>query len=87
MKYIIILSEETNQKDVDPAIVEAHDHFLDFLNSQGKLFASGPFINRPGGMIILNADSMAEAQAIAQESPLIQNKLRRYEILQWDQTI
>jgi uncharacterized protein YciI len=87
MKYIIILSSDPNLNDVDLALVEAHESFLDFLNSQGKLFASGPFINRPGGMIILNADSMEEAQAIAQELPLIRNKLRQYEILEWNQQI
>jgi len=87
MKYIIILSSEPSQNDVDPELVEAHESFLDFLNSQGKLFASGPFMNRPGGMIILNADSMQEAQAIAQEFPLIRNKLRQYEILEWKQQI
>jgi uncharacterized protein YciI len=87
MKYIIILSSEPNLGEVDPELVEAHESFLDFLNSQGKLFASGPFINRPGGMIILNCDSMAEAQAIAQEFPLIRNKLRQYEILEWEQQI
>jgi uncharacterized protein len=87
MKYIIILSSEPNQNDVDAELVEAHENFLDFLNSQGKLFASGPFMNRPGGMIILNADSMQEAQAIAQEFPLIRNKQRQYEILEWKQQI
>lgn len=87
MKYIIILSSLTEKDSVEDDLVEAHESYLDFLNEQGKLFASGPFINRPGGMIILNADNMEEAQAIAQESPLISRKLRKYEILEWDQQI
>jgi len=86
MKYVILLTS-TDKAELDQELVEIHESYLDFLNDQGKLFASGPFINRPGGMIILNADSMEEAQAIVQEMPLVGNKLRRYEILEWDQTI
>jgi uncharacterized protein YciI len=53
----------------DPAVVPAHQRFLDELRAQGRVERSGPFGDRSGGAYLLRAGDQAEAHAIAARDP------------------
>jgi uncharacterized protein len=46
-----------------------HREYLSGLREQGKLFASGPFEDDSGALIIYEADSVEEAQALLEADP------------------
>jgi uncharacterized protein len=72
---------------VDRAIYEphlpAHLAYLQSLKTRGALLLSGPFADRTGGMVVVNAASYAEAEAIAQADPLVANQVDSYELREW----
>ena len=53
----------------DPALVPAHNRFLDELRAQGRIERSGPFSDKSGGAYLLHAPDFAQAQAIAHRDP------------------
>jgi uncharacterized protein YciI len=82
MVYVITLTIV-----VDRSLYELHlpDHFahLATLKERGVLLLSGPFTDRRGGMVIVQAESLQEAEAIAQADPLVARGLDRYEVREW----
>ncbi|MDQ3547780.1 MAG: YciI family protein [Chloroflexota bacterium] len=46
-----------------------HREYLASLKEQGKLFASGPFEDDSGALIIYEADSVADAEALIESDP------------------
>jgi uncharacterized protein YciI len=53
----------------DPAVVPAHQRFLDELRAQGSVERSGPFADKSGGAYLLRAPDLAQALAIAHRDP------------------
>ena len=53
----------------DPAVVPAHQRFLDELRAEGRVERSGPFADKSGGAYLLRATDLAQAQAIAHRDP------------------
>ena len=72
---------------VDRAVYEphlpAHIAYLQELKARGALVLSGPFADRTGGMVLVNAASRAEAESIAEADPLIANRVDTYELREW----
>jgi uncharacterized protein YciI len=72
---------------VDRAIYEPHlpDHLahLAQLKAAGHLLLSGPATDRTGGFVLLRADSLEHAHALAQADPLVARGLDRYEVREW----
>ncbi len=66
-------------------VVQRHVEHLRAMDGQGKLFACGPFMDYPGGMVILKASSIQEAHQIAQSDPFIREGFKIYSIrtLEW----
>ncbi|WP_318619405.1 YciI family protein [Priestia megaterium] len=65
---------------------ELHPQHLDHLNKfqeLGKIFAKGPFADGSGGLVIYVADSLEEAQAIAEKDPYVAEKALRLELHEW----
>lgn len=61
------------------------DHIAYFKQvSTERFFLGGGFNNTVGGMIILEAKDINEAKKIADGDPLIQKKLYRYELFEWN---
>ena len=46
-----------------------HREYLTSLKEQGKLFASGPFEDDSGALIIYEAESQADAEALIEADP------------------
>ena len=57
----------------DAAVVEAHRPahraYLTSLLEQGKLFASGPYVDGSGALIVYEADTPEEADALMKADP------------------
>lgn len=53
-----------------PDCLPAHFAYLDRLRAAGKVELSGGFADKSGGAYIVQAGSLAEAQAIADADPL-----------------
>lgn len=72
---------------IDRALYEPHlpDHlaYLATLKEAGHLLLSGPATDRLGGMVLLRADSLEQAQALVAADPLVARNLSRAEIREW----
>lgn len=67
----------------------AHWRWLLAAEEEGWLFAAGPFMRDDGsypgdGMLILRADSLAEAVARAESDPMVVNGHRSVEVRAWE---
>ncbi len=65
-----------------------HLEWLAELEARGILFASGPFRDETGawvgdGMALVRADSLADAQALAESEPFHKVGLRRNQVRSW----
>jgi hypothetical protein len=68
MKYAVIV----NYKPDDPRLAEVrpvHRQYLADLRDKGKLAISGPFTEGGGALIIFEAESKEEAEAMYQADP------------------
>jgi uncharacterized protein len=67
LKYAAIIRYANHDKiqDVRPV----HREYLSGLKAQGKLFASGPFTDDSGALIIYEAESENEARALIDGDP------------------
>ncbi|MBE5097807.1 YciI family protein [Priestia aryabhattai] len=74
-----MLDVEKNKK-----VLPYHIEYLDKLDQQGKVFGRGPFSDGSGGMIIYIADTLEEAQYMAENDPHVLEGVRRLELKEWE---
>jgi uncharacterized protein len=76
-----------SQEQMLPFIAD-HLEYMNRLESEGKLFASGPFIQEGvlvgDGLTILRTDTLEEARKLMEEEPLIKRGLRNFELHVWE---
>jgi len=82
MIYMIKLTIVVDRAVYEPYL-PAHLAYLQELKARGALLLSGPFTDRGGGMVVIQAASCAEAEAIAQADPLVANQVDSYELREW----
>ncbi|GAA4718921.1 YciI family protein [Brevibacillus fulvus] len=75
---LTIIDQELNAK-----VRPAHLEYVDQLFRAGKVVMAGPFTDKQGGMVIYKADSMAEAQALAEADPVVKEGARTLELREW----
>jgi uncharacterized protein YciI len=63
--------------------VPAHIAYVKNLIAKGHQARTGYWAERGGGMLVFQADSLAEATAIVQADPLIENGCVEYELHEW----
>jgi uncharacterized protein YciI len=63
--------------------VPAHKNYVRQLIAQGHKARTGYWQERGGGMLIFEADSLAEAKKIIAQDPLILNNCVNYELHEW----
>lgn len=63
--------------------VPAHKIYVQALIARGHKAKSGYWANLGGGMMLFEAASMAEAEAIVAEDPLIENGCVDYQLYEW----
>lgn len=75
------------QKNTDAEKVQEllpnHLAYLQQLIADGKIKATGPFVDGSGGMILYLADSLEEAQQLAGNDPFIKEGVSEVEIREW----
>jgi uncharacterized protein YciI len=65
-----------------------HRQYLAELRQRGRLAASGPFTDDSGALIIYEADSAEEAEAILKGDPFAKNGIFvRYQLRPWNPVI
>jgi len=65
------------------ANVDAHRAYLTDLHAQGKLVASGPFVPRTGGALLLRAADEAELHALVAADPFRERGIATYDVRVW----
>ena len=71
MKFVIIGWDGPDAQRKRPIHRPTHLERLNKLNEQGKLICAGPFTDKAGSLIIIEADSLGEAERFAQEDPYL----------------
>lgn len=71
-----------------PGLLVEHVEFMKNLKAEGKLFASGPFLNEagdrtPSGMFVLEVADRDAAEALVAADPLVKENYRKVEIRPW----
>ena len=84
----VIFSEPTSTAEARRAVHHEHLAHQYDLEARGILFAAGPFLGDDGkpfgpGMIIIRAESEAEARAIADRDPYHRGGFRTYRLERW----
>jgi uncharacterized protein len=74
-------------EDMLPFVAE-HLAYMNQLENEGKLFASGPFIQEGvlvgDGLTILQTSTIEDARTLMQAEPLIQRGLREFDLRPWE---
>ena len=82
-RYFLILLTLVPGKTLSPSLLESHAAHLAELDRNGRLVLAGPVPERPGGLIVLRVDSLADAKAVAEEDPLVTGGYQTYELGTW----
>lgn len=85
MKYAAVINYIPDQEKVQ-AVRPAHREYLSQLKSRGKLWASGPFTDGSGALIIYEAESEEEARRLLEGDPFHENGVfASWELHPWQQ--
>jgi uncharacterized protein len=72
---------------VEPFVAE-HLAYMNSLEAEGRLWASGPFIEEGvlvgDGLTILSTNTIEEARLAMEDEPLIKRGLRSFELRKWE---
>ena len=68
MKFAAIIEYITDQQKIE-SIRPTHREYLRSLIAKGQLAISGPFTDTPGALIVYEANSAEEAEAILKGDP------------------
>ena len=80
--FVVIVTYIKPIDQVDAAL-KAHRAFLDKYYDERKLVCSGRQVPRVGGVLLLEVDSRQEAEKIIQEDVFYQQKIAKYEIIEF----
>ena len=81
MTYVIIGWDGPEGRSKRPHHRPAHLDYLERLQQQDRLICAGPFTDKAGSLVIIEADTMEEAERIANGDPYVtQGIFERVEI-------
>lgn len=87
MKFAAVIEYLQDQEKVE-RIRPLHRQYLAALKENGKLAASGPFVDGSGALIIYEADSLSAAEAILQGDPFhAEGIFLRWQLRPWNPVI
>ncbi len=69
MKFVIIGYDSPEGTAKRPTHRPAHLKRLEALALEGRLILAGPFTDKTGSLMVIDADSITEAEAFAREDP------------------
>ena len=82
-RYFLILLKMVPGRTLSPEVLGLHAAHLSELDQGGRLVMAGAIPERPGGLIVLRVDSVADAKAVADEDPLVLGGYQTYELGTW----
>lgn len=86
MKYAAVIGY--GNQDQIATVRPKHREYLGSLKERGKLFASGPFTDDSGALIIYEAESEEEARRLIEADPFRQaGVFQRIELKEWRQVM
>jgi uncharacterized protein YciI len=88
--YAIVILRYRKPLDQVLPHVDAHRAYLRGLKERGVVLASGPFVPRAGGVLLLriaDADVDAALDRIRDEDPFSKAGVAQYELLPWEPVI
>jgi uncharacterized protein YciI len=83
MPWFVKLERGIVDKATFDRYVPAHKAFVQSLIDQGHQAKTGYWGDFGGGMLLFKADSLAQAQTIIGQDPLIQSGCVEYELHEW----
>jgi uncharacterized protein YciI len=87
MKFAAVI-EYSQDRDKVQALRPVHRQYLASLKERGQLVASGPFTDDSGALIVYEAPSKEEAEAILKADPFHQNGIfLRWQLRPWNVVI
>ncbi len=84
MPEFMVLSNLVVEREKTAQHRSAHMAYLTGLKEEGRLLMAGRFSDGKGGMYILAADSIEEAERMAKADPYHSNGLRRFTTTGWE---
>lgn len=80
--YVVLMC---NRRPVSKEIVLEHIEYLKKLETIEKLVICGPCVDYQGGIVVLKARDLEEAQNLAKKDPFIAKGFKNYEIrtMEW----
>jgi len=88
--YALVLIRYRAPIEVIEANTEAHRAWLRELKANGTLLASGPFMPRSGGALLLRVpddNAAAALDAVRDGDPFFKGGFANYELVQWNPVI
>lgn len=73
MTFVILGWDGPNAQTLRPQHRPAHLIRLKELEKQGRLVCAGPFSDKTGSLVIIEADTQQEAESFAQSDPYVQH--------------
>ncbi|BAY32077.1 YCII-like protein [Tolypothrix tenuis PCC 7101] len=83
MPTFVKIEEGTVDKPTFDQYVPAHKAYVQDLIAKGHKAKTGYWAELGGGMMVFEAESMAEAQAIVALDPLVKNGCVKYQLHEW----
>lgn len=83
MPWFVKIERGIVDKPTFDQFVPAHVAYVKSLVEQGYQARSGYWGERGGGMLLFQAATLAEAEAIVANDPLVKNHCVQYELHEW----
>ena len=83
MPWFVKIEEGIVAQPIFDQYVSAHTAYVQDLIAKGHKAKTGYWAQRGGGMLIFEANSLAEAQAIVNQDPLVKNHCVTYVLHEW----
>ena len=71
MTYVIIGWDGPEGQSKRPHHRPAHLEYLERLQKQGRLVCAGPFMDKAGSLVIIEEDTMEQAERTANDDPYV----------------
>ncbi|WP_008312406.1 YciI family protein [Leptolyngbya sp. PCC 6406] len=83
MAWFVKIERGIVDKSVFDTVVPAHRAYVRELIAKGHQARTGYWTEFGGGMLLFQAESRSQAEAIVQRDPLVQNGCVEYELHEW----
>jgi len=84
-KLYVRIDHKNSEKTLSEQILQEHLSYVQKIANE-RYFIGGGFTNskKTGGMVIMEAKDLEEANEISQKDPIVQNGFYRSEIFEWE---